>query len=128
MAQETAVHRVDVELAVGKPTPVDAELAVDGVDEILLLMLAGDWSEDPEDAATGQHVAISTGGRTWLVTLEEKSIGVTEDGDAGDATVGGDPADVLLWLWGRLADEDVTRSGDEDALRLLRSRLVLATQ
>jgi uncharacterized protein (TIGR03083 family) len=128
MAQETAVHRIDAELAIGKPTPVDADLAVDGVDEILVIMLAGDWSDEPDDAATGQRVAISTGGRTWHVTLERESVGVAEDGGDADATLEGDPSDVLLWLWGRSPDERVVCSGDEDAIRLLRSRLVLATQ
>ena len=127
MAQETAVHRVDGELAIRAPTPVDAELAVDGVDEILVIMLAGDWSDEPDDAATGQRVAISTGGRRWHVMLERESVTVGEDGEA-DATLEGDPSDVLLWLWGRAPDERVTRSGDGDAIRLLRSRLVLATQ
>jgi uncharacterized protein (TIGR03083 family) len=128
MAHETAVHRVDAELAIGSPTPVDAELAVDGVDEILRIMLAGDWSDEPDDAATGQRVAISAGARTWLVTLERGSVTVAEDGGAAAAALGGDPSDVLLWLWGRAPDERVTRSGDADALRLLRSRLMLATQ
>jgi uncharacterized protein (TIGR03083 family) len=128
MAHETAVHRIDGELAVGTPTPVDAELAVDGVDEILVIMLAGDWSDEPDEAARGQRVAISTAARTWGVTLERESVTIAEDGGDADATLGGDPSDVLLWLWGRSPDERVTRSGDEDALRLLRSRLVLATQ
>jgi uncharacterized protein (TIGR03083 family) len=128
MAQETAVHRVDAESAVGRTTPVDAALAVDGVDEVLVLMLAGDWSEEPDDAATGQGVVISTGGRSWLATLDRKSVTIAEAGGEADATLEGDPSDVLLWLWGRSTDEQVTRSGDEDALRLLRSRLVIATQ
>jgi uncharacterized protein (TIGR03083 family) len=128
MAHETAVHRIDGELAIGTPTPVDSRLAVDGVDEILVIMLAGDWSDEPDDAAKGQRVAISTGGRTWHVTLERESVGIAEDGGDGDATLGGDPSDVLLWLWGRSPDERVTRSGDDEALRLLRARLVLATQ
>lgn len=127
MAHETAVHRVDAESAIGTPTGVDSELAVDGVDEILVIMLAGDWSDDPEDAAIGQQVAISAGGRSWLVTLERESVSITESGGAGDAALSGEPSDVLLWLWGRAADDRVTRSG-EDALRVLRSRLVLATQ
>ena len=128
MAQETAVHRIDGELAIGAPTPVDAELAVDGVDEILVIMLAGDWSDEPDDAATGQRVAISAGGRTWRVTLEREAVSVDEEAEDADATLSGDPSNVLLWLWGRAPDEGVTRSGDEDAIRLLRSRLVLATQ
>src|SRR5262245_492946 len=67
MAHETAVHRVDAELAHGASTPVDAALATDGVDEILHIMLAGDWSEDTDDELTGQRVAIGTGGRAWRV-------------------------------------------------------------
>jgi uncharacterized protein (TIGR03083 family) len=127
MAQETAVHRVDAELAIGDPTPVNADLAIDGVDEVLI-WLTGDWSDDPDDAATAQRVAVSTGGRRWGVTLEREAVSIDEDGGAADATLAGDPSDVLLWLWGRAADERVLRSGDEDALRLLRSRLVLVTQ
>ena len=37
------------------------------------------------------------------------------------------PSDVLLWLWGRAADDRVSRSSDEDA-GLLRARLTLAKQ
>jgi uncharacterized protein (TIGR03083 family) len=128
MAQETAVHRVDAESAIGRPRPVDAALAVDGVDEVLIIRLAGDWSDEPDDAATGQRVAISTGGRNWLATLDRVSVTIAEDGGVGDAMLGGDPSDVLLWLWGRSTNEQIVRSGDEEALRLLRSRLVLATQ
>jgi len=128
MAHETAVHRTDAELATGTPTPIDSDLAVDGVDEILRIMLAGDWSDEPDDAATGQLVAVATGGRTWRVELERESVTVAEESGARDATLEGDPSDVVLWLWGRSPDERVTRTGDDQALRLLRSRLVLATQ
>jgi uncharacterized protein (TIGR03083 family) len=128
MAHETAVHRADAELATGPPTPIDPDLAVDGVDEILRVMLAGDWSDEPDDAATGQLVAIATSDRTWRVGLERESVTIAEGGGARDATLEGDPSDVVLWLWGRSPDERVTRTGDDQALRLLRSRLVLATQ
>lgn len=128
MAHETAVHRVDAELATGSATPIDAELAVDGVDEILAIMLEGDWSEAPDVGAGGQAVAVSTGGRTWRVVLEREAVTVVEEDGAHDAVVEGDPSDVDLWLWGRASDDRVTRSGDEEALRVLRTRLVLATQ
>jgi uncharacterized protein (TIGR03083 family) len=126
MAQETAVHRVDAELAVGQATPVDGDLALDGIDEVLTIMLAGDWSEAP-DTSTGQRVAIESGERRWIVTLASTEIEVVEDAGTADATIGGDPSDVLLWLWGRAPDARVSRSSDEDA-RLLRARLTLATQ
>jgi uncharacterized protein (TIGR03083 family) len=41
MAHETAVHRADAELAHAVLTPIDRELALDGIDEILRLMLGG---------------------------------------------------------------------------------------
>lgn len=127
MAHETAVHRVDAELAVGRATPVDDELALDGIDEILTIMLAGDWSEAP-DESTGQRVAVEAGDQVWVVTLEPSTIKVAEGADAADVTVGGTPSDVLLWLWGRVADQQVSRSGAVATFGLLRSRLTLATQ
>ncbi|MGZ5343638.1 MAG: maleylpyruvate isomerase family mycothiol-dependent enzyme [Actinomycetota bacterium] len=128
-AQETAVHRVDAELAAGSsPTPIDAELAVDGVDEILSIMLEGDWSDDADARATGQLVGISAGDVAWGVTLDRVSVAITPGTSVGTASISGDPSDVLLWLWGRAGDERVTRAGDEDALGVLRDRLVLATQ
>jgi uncharacterized protein (TIGR03083 family) len=128
MAHETAVHRVDAELAAGARTPIDGELAADGVDEILRRMLAGDWSDDADDAATGQRVAVSTGGRRWDVVLERASVDVEDGSGDADARLEGEPSDVDLWLWGRVPDDHVSRSGDLDAVRLLRSRLALATQ
>ncbi|HZD18521.1 MAG TPA: maleylpyruvate isomerase family mycothiol-dependent enzyme [Actinomycetota bacterium] len=128
MAHETAIHRTDAELATMTVTPIEADLAVDGVDEILVVMLAGDWSDEPDDGVTGQRVAIATGGRSWRVELEPDSVVVVPDGDEIDAAVGGEPQDVVRWLWGRSPDERVTRSGDAATLQLLRSRLVRATQ
>ena len=126
MAQETAVHRVDVESASGPPAPVDADLAVDGVDEVLLLMLAGDWTTDAQPALTGR-VAVSAGGRTWHVAMTADEVTVADTGEA-EATVSGEPSAVLLWLWGRAPDGAVAISGDAGAARRFRERLALATQ
>ena len=129
MAHETAVHRFDAELAAGTPTQIGADLAADGVDEILSVMLEGDWSEEPDDTATGARVAVSTAGRMWAVALQREFVSVTESDDAGssNARLSGDPSDVDLWLWGRVPDDRVTRSGDLQAIRELRSRLGRAT-
>lgn len=128
MAHETAVHRVDAELARGMETPIDAELATDGVDELLRIMLEGDWSEDTDDTAIGQRVVIQTGGRAWDVVLDRGAMTVTDVGGEADARLSGDPSDVLLWLWGRADDDRVTYEGDADTHRVLRERLTMATQ
>ena len=127
MAQETAVHRADVESASGPVTPVDADLAVDGVDEVLVRMLGGDWSDEPHPELTGT-VAVATGGRSWRVAMAPERVDVAEATGDADATVGGEPSDVLLWLWGRAGDESVTFDGDFDTARRFRERLALATQ
>lgn len=135
MAQETAVHRVDAESAAGAVTPVAADLAVDGIDEVLMIMLEGDWSdmsaedwgEVSPDAGADKAVAVLGGDAIWRVQLHPERIGVEIGAGPADATVGGDPSEVLLWLWGRRPVDAVQVSGDHDAVTALRQRLVLAT-
>lgn len=135
MAQETAVHRVDAESATGDLTPVATDLAVDGIDEVLMLMLEGDWSDLPDDEwgdaspemGDGQTVAVLGGDAVWRVSFDRYRVDVVAGAGPADATVGGQPSEVLLWLWGRRPLEAVEVSGDESAVRALRARLVLAT-
>ena len=121
------MHRTDVQSAYDSVTPVDPALAVDGVDEVLHLMLAGDWSEDPQPDSVGT-IVVATGGRTWRVTLESDHVGVTDEDTAAAARVDGEPSELLLWLWGRRPQSVVRTGGDEGMIRRLRERLALATQ
>ncbi len=128
MAQETAVHRVDAELAVGTVTPIDDELALDGVDELLDIHFAGDWSDLPKPELVGR-VGLRAADRSWLVVLDPEEVRIEPFTGAGaDAVVTGDPSDLLLWLWGRLPVESVQIEGDAAAVDRLRQRLALATQ
>lgn len=127
MAQETAIHRADVECAFGAPSPIADDLAVDGIDELLFLMLAGDWSDLPQPDLTGTFT-VSAPDRTWRVVLAPEEVTVAEGGGDADGTVAGNASDVLLWLYGRVPDPFVDLGGDPDALRRFRDRLVLATQ
>jgi uncharacterized protein (TIGR03083 family) len=126
MALEIAVHRYDAELAHDKPTPIADDLATDGIDEMLRVMLAGPWWESrvvtkhPLDAS----VAVEAGGRRWLCRLTATSVTVVEDpGAPAEATVSGSSPDVFLWLWGRVPDERVTIDGDRDVAGGFRGRL-----
>jgi uncharacterized protein (TIGR03083 family) len=128
MAQETAIHRVDVELAFGAVTPVDRELAVDGIDELLYLMVAGDWTGDEQPDLVGT-AAVATPERTWTIRMVEDRVDVDEgDGADASATVMAEPAPLLLWLYGRAPDDVVTVSGDPAQASRLRARLAVATQ
>src|SRR3954447_6753553 len=98
MAQESAIHRADVESARGDITPVDAELAVDGVDEVLTRMLAGDWSEEPQPGPPCT-VDVRVGDRTWQVGMSPEEVAVGEATGTAAAEVTSNPSDLLLWLW-----------------------------
>jgi hypothetical protein len=133
MAHEAAIHRVDIELAHDDVTPIDDELALDGVDEVLRLFLAGDWSDETVDDRAGTVVQIRSGGTTWRVVMEPKAIVAIVYLNRWpelpvDATVSGDPLPMYLWLWGRGSRDQLTVDGDVAAVDQLRERMVVATQ
>ncbi len=138
MAQEAAVHRVDVEAATGDPAPVPDDIAVDGVDEVLQIFLPHfgtpddpAWSASEAGAGAGRPVSVRTGGSGWTVVMQPDGVDVTPNAaSAGpvDAVVTGEPSEVLLWLWGRRPASAVHVEGDDDLLRAFRARLVVATQ
>lgn len=120
MAHETVVHRADAELADGRrPGPVDDALALDGIDEMLTIMLAWGSRAYPGDVADtlaandGLTVGLDTGTRAWTVRIDAGTATVT-DGIHTDARteIHAGPGDLLLWLWRRLPAHDVDIKGD----------------
>ncbi|MEJ3749915.1 maleylpyruvate isomerase family mycothiol-dependent enzyme [Actinomycetes bacterium KLBMP 9797] len=133
MAHETVIHRVDAEQAAGEAVAaVPADLAADGVDEVLTRFLAYDLRDGvPDDLPRpdGRAVAVAVGGARWLTVLDPTGVRVEPD-TAGQAAaqVSGDPESVLLWLWGRAGDEAVRIDGDPTLISHFRAFLVAATQ
>jgi uncharacterized protein (TIGR03083 family) len=122
MAHETLIHRVDAELAAGGPAgPVDADLALDGIDEMAQVMLTWgsrayrEWVAPVLADNDGLAVALETGGRAWTVQVADGTVTV-EDGTAADAqaVVTGTEGEVLLWLWRRVPADAVKIDGDAD--------------
>jgi uncharacterized protein (TIGR03083 family) len=133
MAHETAIHLVDVELAHDDLSPIDDALALDGVDEVLRLMLAGDWSDEPLEDWPPAIVRVECVGTEWRVVMERSAVVAAVYRDRWprltvDATLAGPPVPLYLWLWGRGPDDELTVDGDVSAVRQLDARLRLATQ
>ena len=141
MAHETAIHRIDAELATGAVTPVDAELAVDGVDEVLVLMLAGDWSDEPVEEGDGARVVVTVDGRAWHLQLGRTKVtcaALASGADPAaeveslaaeaDLVLGGDPGALYRWVWGRGDLDPSDAVGDASLVPILRRRLAIATQ
>lgn len=134
MAHETAVHRVDGELAAGAVTPVADDLALDGIDEALDLFLRYGIGCDPdEDTApfTGRSVLVRTGAHAWRVEGAPDGQGqltFSRGLRAADASISGEPSEVLLWLWNRRPDSAVRIDGDTEALDAFRALMLRATE
>ena len=122
-AHELVVHRIDLEVAAGlQPAEVDPELATDGVDELLTVIVPR-WA-DAEPLATAQAtvaVSCTDTGREWSVSVDHGEISV-DPGHTGTelAHVRGPATQLLLHLWGRPVD--VAVAGDPAAEALLRGR------
>lgn len=126
MACEIAIHRYDGEQAHDDTTPIPADIAIDGIDEMLHVMLAGPWwkervqTDHPVDAL----VAIEAGGHRWVCDVQRASVTVTPDAPApAVAMIVGDPEAVFLWMWGRVGDDAVAFSGDQTIALEFRDRL-----
>ena len=132
MAQELFVHRIDAEQAAAITPLVDEQLAADGVDEVLCVMLGYEpaWEPDDEVDGHGQCVAIQTedGASSWLVTLNPSSVeAVRGKGDAV-ATVTATADELLLWLWGRGELDPAAITGDKASVGLLLEALAIVTE
>jgi uncharacterized protein (TIGR03083 family) len=128
MAQETAVHRVDVESGFDVVRPVPHDLATDGIDEVLDLFLTYQADDVGPDGPGRGTVAVRTGSQIWRVTLNDDDVELAREPGAADAVVSGEPSELLLWLWGRRPDSAVSLEGDRDLLAGFRKRLEVVTQ
>ncbi|MDP9073921.1 MAG: maleylpyruvate isomerase family mycothiol-dependent enzyme, partial [Actinomycetota bacterium] len=119
MAHETAVHRWDAQAAAGAgpASPIDAELAVDGVDEFLGFVAR--WlARRPVESLSGTLHLHATdvagvagggggggGGGEWSLTLSPHGVATRREHSKADAALRGPASDLLLWLVNRLAPD-----------------------
>jgi uncharacterized protein (TIGR03083 family) len=119
-SQETSVHRYDAETAAGTPTPIDAALAADGIDEFLTVFLprlAGNF-DDVGDGTVHVHCTDVEG--EWLVARRDGELTVTAEHAKGDVAARGTASDLLLFLWGRAPVDVLEVFGDADLLARFR--------
>jgi uncharacterized protein (TIGR03083 family) len=127
MAQETAVHRWDAQMAGGVPDPIPAELAADGVSEVLDTFLPTGRGPTGNGAEGLVRLAATDLDRTWLVRLRPTGVtlldesGLLDDPAHGQTGVGGTASDLLLALWGRLTPSALAIEGDPARFLALRT-------
>jgi uncharacterized protein (TIGR03083 family) len=124
-AHETAIHRVDAELAAGQTTPTPADFAADGIDELIMGFFARDAARLTDAQRTGVHPSLQvraadTGGE-WLIELvahEGLAASVRRGSGPAGCTLSGPASGLYLLLWNRCgpAEAGVTVAGDAGVL------------
>lgn len=125
-AHETAIHRADVELATGAVTPVPADFAADGVDELLLGFAARRKPRDESEPRRGLQLRAEDTSDAWALEISRGGVLVRRGlADSAECSVTGPAFGLYLLLWNRAdaAEAAVTVSGDAKALAEWRTRV-----
>lgn len=115
-AQEVALHRVDAELASGPSAPLDPEVARDGIDEFLEVVVASRLRDRMTGAGESVHLHRTDGDGEWLVRLTPAGPEVERIHAKGDVAARGTASDLLLAVRGRVDLSALEIFGDEAVL------------
>jgi uncharacterized protein (TIGR03083 family) len=120
-AQEVSVHRWDAELTAGAPTPLDAALAADGIDEWLgMLAVRGAGALPEGETETTIHLHCTDVDGEWLVRRSPDGLDIERAHAKGDVAARGTASDLDLYLWGRVPVGALELFGDPALLEGLR--------
>jgi len=116
-ANELAVHRYDLQLARGRPEPIEAGLAADGIEEIFVMMNA--WT-GPTSRGHGEtlHLHGIDRGDEWLLSLTPRGLHVDRHHAEADLALRGKVSDLQLLLYQRPTLGEVEHLGDESVLEV----------
>ncbi len=118
VALETAVHRVDAERAVGSATPVETELAVDGLDERIHVVLPHMLARAPDATLGGSLCMVCTDADAAVVVdVAGGRVRARRGRGPADAVVVGPASQLLLYSWGRLEPDALELTGDRAVAR-----------
>lgn len=115
-AQETAMHRVDAELAGGAASPIDADLAADGIDEWLQLLSYRPGKPPPTGTGETLHLHCTDRPGEWLLRRTPEDLQIEPTHAKGDVAVRGSASDLLLVLLHRASPEGVEVLGARPVL------------
>jgi uncharacterized protein (TIGR03083 family) len=118
MAHETSIHRWDAQAGGGRPEPVEARLAADGIDEMLTVYVPRWCRPKSELEGHGETVAFAPNDAAdrWTVRFHEKSLTVMDGATDADVTLAGSSSDLILFLWQRISPDRLTVTGDINLL------------
>jgi uncharacterized protein (TIGR03083 family) len=116
MAHESAVHRYDAQRAQGLAQPIDDELAHDGMDELVDVLLPRIVERDGPELAEAVYAFSTADEGEWVLRTGPDGIERLPTAKGADVTVRGPASAVLLAAYGRVKWASLDVAGDESLL------------
>jgi uncharacterized protein (TIGR03083 family) len=121
-AHETAIHRVDAELAAhAAVSPFGPAFAADGIDELLTCFVPRRSTKLRAETGATLVVACTDHDAAWMLRIGPEGVSTAPappGGGSGDCSVRGAAADLYLAVWNRSGPEDLIVAGDKALLDL----------
>jgi len=121
-AHETAIHRLDAELAAGYGVAdFEPDFAADGIDELLVGMGPGRFTDLPVEGTRRISLMPLDVNESWTVTVSPDGFsaessangnGGSDSADSADLRVFGMASALYSWVWNRADDSEVSLRGD----------------
>jgi uncharacterized protein (TIGR03083 family) len=120
--QEAAVHRWDAEMAAGRRTAIEADVAADSVDEFLEHSTPGFYQDAALLSGSVHLHALDTEGEWTVVEGEYRVLSITKRHAPADASLSATASDLLLVLYRRIGIDPGQVGGDGAVLNRLVAR------
>jgi uncharacterized protein (TIGR03083 family) len=117
MAHESSVHRFDAQAAHGVMQPIDADLAADGLDEMIDAIAPRVYGRDNVAGPSGTVRLSSTEHDSWHLRLEPDGPHRTDVVTEPNVTASGTSSALLLAAYGRIPWTSLELTGDADLLK-----------
>ena len=119
MTHETSIHRWDAETAAGTPAPVDPTLAVDGIDEVMDVLIPLKVGSTMLEVGQSVHLHATDVAGEWLLVQEPGGISISREHGKGTVAARGTASDLLLFASGRLDPTRLEVFGDIAVLQAM---------
>lgn len=116
MAHESSVHHFDAQRAHDLAQPIDAELASDGLDELIDVLAPRVRDRDSTTLPEATIALLATDERAWNVRLTAGSVERLEVARDPDVTVRGTTSALLLAAYNRVPWTSLEVTGDASVL------------
>jgi uncharacterized protein (TIGR03083 family) len=119
-AHETGIHRADAQSPTGRITSFPPDIAVDGIDELLLGFFAGNGDDAASPPPRTLYIRATDADAGWIAFMKDRSRRHDGEDPMADCSVRGPASALYLLLWNRRGADGLDVNGDRSVLEVWR--------